>query len=186
MLLDRSRSQLMIIDVQSKLAPHIAAGYEVIQACTRLANYARRLDVPITITEHYPKGLGPTVSTVAEAAGNGAVCLEKIAFSCWRDDGIRARLQSLAAQGRDQIVVAGMETHVCVGQTSLSLLDKSTGLEVYLVADAVGSRRPGDREAAIDRLRAAGARVVTQEMVAFEWLGRGGTPEFRDLIGMIK
>lgn len=186
MLLDRARSQLMIIDVQSKLTPHIAAGYDVIQACTRLAQYARRLGVPITITEHYPKGLGPTVATVAEAAGNEAATLAKIAFSCWRDEGIRARLQALAGQGRNQVIVAGTEAHVCVGQTALSLLDRSTGLDVYLVADAVGSRRTGDRDAAIDRLRAAGAKIVTQEMVAFEWLERGGTPEFQDLIGMIK
>lgn len=186
MLLDRARSQLMIIDVQAKLTPHIAAGYDVIQACTRLAQYAHRLGVPITITEHYPKGLGPTVSTVADAAGNAATTLAKIAFSCWKDVGIRARLQELAGQGRRQVIVAGTEAHVCVGQTALSLLDKSTGLDVYLVADAVGSRRSGDRDAAIDRLRSAGATIVTQEMVAFEWLERGGTPEFQDLIGMIK
>jgi nicotinamidase-related amidase len=186
MLLDRRRSHLMIIDVQSKLAPHISGGAEVITACERLARYARRLDVPITITEQYPKGLGPTVPSIVEAAGNAAAPLTKIAFSCWRDDGIRSRLQSLAAQGRNQVVIAGTETHVCVGQTTLSLLDKSTGLDIYLVADAVGSRRDRDRDTAIARLRGAGAQIVTQEMVAFEWLERGGTPEFQDLIGMIK
>jgi len=184
MLADRAQAQLLIIDVQQRLAPHIADGVSAAENCERLVRYARRLGVPITITEHYSKGLGPTVASIREAAGNDTPCLEKIAFSCWRDDAIRSRISSLESEGRDQIVVAGMETHVCVGQTILDLLDH--GKTVFVVADAVGSRDARVRDLALDRFRAAGATIVAQEMVAFEWLGRGDDPAFKDLIKLIK
>jgi nicotinamidase-related amidase len=181
---ERRRAQLLIIDVQEKLAPHIDGGEATAANCGRLIRYARRLGVPITITEHYPKGLGPTVSSLREAAGNEAPCLEKIAFSCWRDDAIRNRIEALAADGRDQIVVAGMEAHVCVGQTVLDLL--AAFQDVFLVADAVGSRDARVRDLAIERYRDAGATIVAQEMIAFEWLERGDDPAFKDLIELIK
>ena len=181
---ERHRAQLLIIDVQEKLAPHIAGGKAVAENCDRLIRYARRLGVPVTITEHYPKGLGPTVPALREAAGNEAPCLAKITFSCWRDETIRNRVETLAAGGRDQIVVAGMETHVCVGQTVLDLLANTK--TVFLVADAVGSREARVRDLAIERYRKAGADIVAQEMIAFEWLDRGDDPAFKDLISLIK
>jgi nicotinamidase-related amidase len=184
MLIDRQRSQLLLIDIQGKLAPHVADGDSVVMNCTRLARYARRLGVPATLTEHYPKGLGPTATPVVEALGNEVPRFEKIAFSSWQDEAIRGRIESLRADGRDQVVVAGMEAHVCVGQTSLDLL--AAGLEVFLVADAVGSRGKEVRDIAIRRLERAGAHIVAHEMVAFEWLGRGDTNEFKDLIEVIK
>lgn len=184
MLADRDRAQLLIIDVQERLAPHIADGESVAANCERLVRYARRLGVPVTITEQYPKGLGPTVASIREVAGNDTPCLEKIAFSCWRDEAIRSRLSTLEGEGRDQIVVAGTETHVCVGQTVLELLEN--GKTVFVVADAVGSREARVRDIALDRFRASGATIVAQEMVAFEWLGRGDDPAFKDLIQLIK
>src|SRR5690606_34701241 len=102
-------------------------------------------------TEHYPKGLGPTVQAVRDAAGNGVPVLEKIAFSAWQDPGIRARVDGLRSGGRDQVVVAGMEAHVCVAQSALDLV--SAGMEVFLVADSVGSRETVARDIAIERLR---------------------------------
>ena len=184
MLIDRRRSQLLLIDIQTKLAPHVADGDRVVANCTRLARYARRLGVPATLTEHYPKGLGSTVDPVLAALGNDLSRFEKIAFSSWKDDAIRGAIAARREEGRDQVVVAGMEAHVCVGQTSLDLL--AAGLEVFLVADAVGSRVAEVRDAAIRRLERAGAHIVTHEMVAFEWLGRGDTKEFKDLIEVIK
>jgi nicotinamidase-related amidase len=184
MLADRNRAHLLIIDVQQNLVPHIADGAAVAESCRRLALYARRLGVPVTLTEHYTKGLGPTVPAVREAAGNETPCLEKIAFSCWRDDAIRARISALEDQGRDQIVVAGTETHVCVGQTVLELLDQEK--PVFVVADAVGSRQQAVRDLALARFRQQGANIVSQEMVAFEWLGRGDDAAFKDLIKLIK
>ncbi|MGE0765814.1 MAG: hydrolase [Hyphomicrobiaceae bacterium] len=184
MLAERDRAQLLIIDVQEKLAPHIADGSTAAANCERLVRYAHRLGVPVTITEHYPTGLGSTLAPIREAAGNDTPRLEKIAFSCWRDAAIRSRIADLESDGRDQIVVAGMETHVCVGQTVLDLL--SGGKSVFVVADAVGSRQARVRDLALDRFRSGGATIVAQEMVAFEWLGRGDDPAFKDLIRLIK
>lgn len=184
MLMDRRRSQLLLIDIQAKLAPHVAHGEAVVGNCTRLARYAGRLGVPVTLTEHYPKGLGPTADSVLAALGDEVPRFAKIAFSSWQDDTIRGRIEGLLRDGRNQVVVAGMEAHVCVGQTCLDLL--ANGYEVFLVADAVGSRASEVRDIAIRRLERAGAHIVTHEMVAFEWLGRGDTKEFKDLIEVIK
>lgn len=184
MLIDRRRSQLLLIDIQVRLAPHISGGESVVANCARLAQYAKHLRVPGTLTEHYPQGLGPTADIVLAAFGNAGHRFEKIAFSSWKDDAIRARIEALREEGRDQIVVAGMEAHVCVGQTSLDLL--AAGLHVFLVGDAVGSRDAGVRDLAVRRLEKAGAAIVAHEMVAFEWLERGDTKEFKELIEMIK
>ncbi|MBN9262001.1 MAG: hydrolase [Hyphomicrobium sp.] len=184
MLMDRDRAQLLLIDIQDRLAPHVAGGEAVTANCARLAQYARRLAVPVTLTEHYPKGLGPTAPSVLAALGSETAALGKIAFSSWKDPAIRARIEALRDEGRTQVVVAGMESHVCVGQTSLDLI--AAGLDIFLVADAVGSRSAEVRDLAVRRLERAGAHIVTHEMVAFEWLGRGDTKEFKDLIEVIK
>jgi nicotinamidase-related amidase len=184
MLASRSRAQLILVDVQEKLAPHIAGRSAVIGNCQLLVRYAQRLGVPITITEHYPEGLGPTCAELAAAAGPGVAVFRKITFSSLKDEAIASRLRKLKAAGRDQIVVAGMETHVCVCQAVLDLLQE--GFQVLVVADAVGSRVAEVRQLALDRMARAGAEIVSHEMVAFEWLGRGDGPEFKDLIGVIK
>lgn len=184
MLASRTRAQLLIIDVQQKLAPHIAGQAAVLANCRRLIRYALRLDVPVTVTEHYPEGLGPTCTELITAAGQGVPVLRKITFSSLKDEAIASRLRTLQAAGRDQIVVAGMEAHVCVGQTVLDLLQ--AGFHVLVVADAVGSRIAEVRQIALDRMARAGAEIVSHEMVAFEWLERGDGPEFKDLIGVIK
>lgn len=184
MLIDRRQSQLMVIDVQSQLVPHVEGSAEVVHNCARLATYARRLEVPMTLTEHYPKGLGSTAETVVIAAGNDTPVLPKIAFSCWRDEAIRSRMEGLVRSGREHVVVAGMEAHVCVGQTVLSLLE--AGLRVLVVADAVGSRSGAVRDLALARLARAGAEIVSHEMVAFEWLERGDSEDFKALIRTIK
>ena len=184
MFAERARSHLLVIDVQEKLAAHVADQEAVVANCTRLVRYARHLGVPVTMTEHYPKGLGPTVASLVAAAGNNAQRLEKIAFSSWKDDAIRARIRGLAADGRDQIVIAGMEAHVCVAQTALDLLGPMR--TVFLVADAVGSRQTVARDLAIARLRDAGAVIACQEMIAFEWLERGDAAEAKDIIAVVK
>jgi nicotinamidase-related amidase len=138
MLMNRSRSQLLLIDIQDKLVPHVADGKAAAANCARLAQYARRLDVPVTLTEHYPGGLGPTAEPVLSALGNDVIALPKIAFSSWQEPAIRTRIEALWAAGRTQVIVAGMEAHVCVGQTAFDLI--TAGLDVFLVADAVSSR----------------------------------------------
>lgn len=173
MLMDAQRSLLLIVDVQEKLIPAIHGHEEVLSACHWLLGVAGELEVPVVASEQYPKGLGHTVPDLAERLAPGAVH-EKLEFSCAAADSCR---QAFAAADRPQIVIAGIETHVCVLQTALGLL--ADRREVFVVADAVGSRRPADRELALARMRQAGVEVVSREMVAFEWLHRAGTDAFR-------
>lgn len=182
--LNRERSQLLLIDLQERLVPAIDGYAEIVAAAGRLIGYARRLGVPMTISEQYPKGLGPTIGALKQVAGNEAAILQKTAFSCLADAGLAAHLAEGQSAGRPQIVVAGVEAHVCVLQTALDLM--ASGYDVFLVADAVGSRRPPSKALALDRLRAEGASIVDNEMVAFEWLERAGTPEFKDVQALLK
>lgn len=180
MLLNAQQSSLLVVDVQEKLAPAVENTRATIDRIAVLMKAAAKLDVPITITEHYPKGIGHTVPDLAALAPAEAVC-EKITFACQGSEAAAARLGGL---GRPQVVVAGMETHVCVLQSALSLL--ADGYAVFLARDAVSSRRAEDRDTAIERLQRSGGTIVTTEMVLFEWLERGDTPAFRELLTLIK
>ena len=182
--LERERSQLLLIDFQERLVPAIDGHAGIVETSERLIRYARRLGVPITISEQYPKGLGPTVASLKAAAGNAATTLDKVEFSCMANAGLAACLAANRHAGRTQIVVAGVEAHVCVLQSALDFV--SAGYEVFLAADAVGSRAATSRSLALDRLRSAGASIVDNEMIAFEWLERAGTPEFKELQALLK
>ena len=184
MLASRIRSQLLIIDMQDKLLPTIDDAQKILQNAIRLVGFARRLGIPITVTEHYPEGLGGTAAVLTEALGGAAVTGSKLTFSAWRDEPLRARLRELRQAGRDQVVVVGAETHVCVCQSALDLV--AHDFQVFAVADAMSSRHPEDRELAIRRLAQCGAAIVSQQMVAFEWLERAGTTEFKDLLPLLK
>ncbi|MCC5857055.1 MAG: hydrolase [Ectothiorhodospiraceae bacterium] len=176
MLINAASSCLLVVDVQERLTPAIHEGVRVVENTGWLIKVAREVDVPIRLTEQYPKGLGHTVPEVRSLVLDEEV-LEKVHFSCMASDHIRRELASL---GRRQIIVAGTEAHVCVLQSSLSLLQE--GYEVYIVADAVSSRRPQDVQTALERMRHEGVRVVTREMVAFEWLNRADTEVFRKVM----
>ncbi len=184
MLLDRDKSQLLIIDVQDKLLGAIAGKDRVVDRCIRLVRAARALEVPITVSEQYPQGLGPTVDPIRDALANAAFVADKVEFSCLKNDLLRERLHRLRREGRPQVVVAGIETHVCVLQTAIDLEDQ--GFEAFIVADAVGSRAKSSRKLALTRLGKGGADVVDSEMVMFEWLERAGTPAFKELQALIK
>lgn len=175
-LLERERSELLVVDVQQRLLPAIADGEAVRDAVGWLVRLAGELDVPVTVSEQYPRGLGHTDETLAALLGAGARVLEKMHFSCAAEPAFR---QALAEGGRDCFVIAGTEAHVCVLQTAIGLHE--AGFQVAVVADAVGSRRPQDRDLALARLRESGVDVVSREMVAFEWLHRAGTEVFRRL-----
>ena len=177
MLLTAESAVLLLIDLQERLMPAIHDGQVVIDRAVRLAEAARLLEVPIRATEQYPAGLGPTVPSLAKYP---QAVLAKSTFSATADPGFRALLPA----GVSQIVVAGCEAHVCVLQTVLSLLP--SGHRVLLAADAVGSRDPDDRAAAIARARQHGAEVVTSEMVLFEWLRDAQHPKFREVQHLLK
>ena len=184
MFSDRARSQLIVVDVQERLVPTIHEAKPMMDSIARLIRYASILDVPVTFTELMPQRIGATLAPLLEAGPPSSVCLSKSTFSSWREPVLRVRISGLRQQRRDQVILCGMEAHVCVMQTALDLL--SAGFEVLVVADAVGSRNLADYSRAIDRLSKAGAAVVTQEMIAFEWLERGDAPEFKHILSVLK
>lgn len=174
MLINVERSTLLLIDLQQRLHPAIHEGAQVLEHSLWLTRVAQLVGVPVICTEQYPQGLGTTMPALRTLIPDSAL-IEKIHFSALAEGGIFA-----AAGGeRAQFVVAGTEAHVCVLQTVLDLLD--AGRRVFVVDEAVGSRRPSDKALALERMRRHGADIVSREMVAFEWLRRAGTDVFRQV-----
>jgi len=184
MLIDVHSATLVVIDLQERLIPAIAGGDAVVERAAILIDAARTLDVPIIVTEQYPKGLGPTVPAIKQALPNNASIIAKLSFSAGKNPDFIERWSAERAQGRHQVVLCGTETHVCVLQSALDLMAR--GAEVFLAIDAVGSRRDSDRTAALSRLSAQGVQCVTSEMVVFEWLEVAGTPQFKTISKLIK
>ena len=173
-LMRADQSALLVIDVQERLLPHIHDWQRVLGHIDWLVQVAQRLAIPVAATEQYPKGIGHTHPLVAERLPAGSVG-EKLHFSCVDGN----CLTGLPGMARPQIVVCGIESHVCVLQTALRLAE--TGRQVFVVAEAVGSRDPAHKELALARMRSNGIQIVCREMVAFEWLGQAGTEQFRDI-----
>jgi nicotinamidase-related amidase len=168
---------LLIVDAQTRLMPAIHDGENVIRRCVQLATAAKELGIHVIGTEQNPDGLGPLVPEVASLCDT---TLAKFYFSAAAEEGF---LQRLPAR-RNTLIVTGCEAHVCVFQTVAGLIE--AGHAVKLVADAIGSRHPHNRLAAIERARAIGADVVTTEMVIFEWLGTSQHPKFKRLSQLIR
>lgn len=184
MLLKAGRSQLLVVDLQERLVPAIDRVDRILRNVELLIRAAERLGVPATVTEQYPKGLGPTVPPVRDILPADAAILPKTAFSAAADPGAAERVARLAGSGRDQLVVCGVEAHVCVLQSAIGF--KQAGAEVFVVGDAVSSRSPHSVPAACARLLHAGCHWVTAEMVVFEWMERAGTEAFRALSPLLK
>lgn len=165
-------SVLVVVDVQDKLLAAIPRAAELVRNVGFLLDAAALLGVPIRATEQYPKGLGPTAAEVARRLPQDVPA--KTAFSCCGAAGFLADLRIL---GRRTVVLTGMETHVCIAQTVLDLLD--AGFAVFLPVDSVASRFAVDRDTAIRRLERAGAIPTTAEAVAFEWVGDAAHPQFK-------
>ncbi len=180
MRIKASESCLLVVDVQERLAPVMENPRQVLYGGAILMRAAQRLAIPILVTEQYPKGLGPTMVDLRGLAPEGSI-FEKTHFAGTEEPGFLDRLRAF---GRRQVVMAGIESHICVTQTALGLLE--AGFEVFVVADACSSRRLESYQAAMRRLGAAGARLVTVEMVVFEWLFKAGTDEFKELSALIK
>jgi nicotinamidase-related amidase len=180
MLMRRDDCQFLLVDVQENLAPVMADPRPVYRNCALLLRAAARLELPVIASEQYPKGLGRTVGELAELLPEGAA-MEKMHFSCAFEEAIAARI---AGNRRNHVVIAGIEAHVCVLQSALGFKEK--GYEVSVVADACSSRVVANHQAAMARMAAAGVQAVTTEMAVFEWLNVAGTPEFKDMIKLIK
>jgi isochorismate hydrolase len=184
MLLTRDKSQLLIIDVQDKLLAAMSGKDRLVERCVRLLHAAKALQIPITASQQYPQGLGSTTAPIREALGNASPMIDKVEFSCLKNEALRERLHELRRQGRPQVVIGGIEAHVCVIQTAIDLEEQ--GFEAFVVADAISSRAKTSKRLALMRLLKAGADIVDSEMVLFEWLGRAGTPEFKELQALVK
>jgi nicotinamidase-related amidase len=163
-------SLLAVIDVQERLLAVMPDAERVVDRCLRLAEAAHLLSVPAVLTEQYPRGLGPTPARLAAALPAPA---DKLSFSC---SGCAGFDRAVAANVTG-VVLAGLETHVCITQTSLDLL--AAGLGVFVAVDAVAARHPIDHDTALRRLEAAGAVLTTSEAVLFEWCRTAAHPQFQ-------
>jgi hypothetical protein len=177
-LLNRRLSRVVVIDLQERLVPVIAGRDDLLLDTRLLIEGAKVWGVPVTLTEQYPQGLGATVPEI-----RGLVV-----------DPPREKLRMSAADclgwgpsseaERSQVVLAGIETHVCVLQTALDLLAR--GYQVFIAVDAVGARHPRDHDVALARLASCGATLTTVESIVFEWAEESGTPEFKQTSGLVK
>lgn len=175
-LCDASRSTLILIDLQGRLMPAIDQGDAVLKNARTLAQVATLLRVPVLGTEQNPAGLGPNAPEVKALC---AQTFEKMDFDACAEAAFLAALDP-----EHELIVTGCEAHVCVLQTTLGLLRR--GRRIRLVADAIGSRQSFNKAVALERAQAAGAQLVTTEMVAFEWMRRCTHPQFRDVLRLLK
>ncbi|MHC1604492.1 MAG: hydrolase [Candidatus Methanofastidiosia archaeon] len=178
--LKREECILAIIDVQEKFIPVLDKPQQAISNIIKLENGADILGIPIIITEQYPKGIGKTVDVIVENA-----CFydyfEKDTFSCFRDNAFKKKIKSM---GKTQIILAGIETHICVMKTAFDALVE--GFEVYLAADATTSRTVQNRELGITRMMQAGVFIESTESILFSFIERSDTGEFKRIYNIIK
>lgn len=175
MLMDPTQSCVLLIDVQKKLIPLVHEHQAILNHCEWLIKLANTLDIPVLASEQYPKGLDQTHEQLKQHITN--VIPEKVEFSVYKN---KSCLDQLHALHKNQIIILGIEAHVCVLQTVLEFR-QHLNKEIFVVADAIGSRHSADKALAIERMRAAGAIIVSREMVLFEWLRQAGTPLFKQI-----
>jgi nicotinamidase-related amidase len=169
---------LLVVDVQERLLPAIANHAQVVWNVRRLVDGAKTLGLAVAATEQYPKGLGSTVSELAERLPQRP---SKLTFSC---AGCSVIFQDWKERGIYKLLVSGIETHVCVLQTVLDLL--ADGWRVYVAVDAVGARRPIDHETALRRMESSGATLTTTEASLFEWCQTAERPEFKQISRLVR
>lgn len=180
-MLSRVSSRLLIVDVQERLVNALSESNRgrLVKACQFLAAGAKLMEVPVTATEQYPSGLGPTIASLIDLVQDRPA---KKRFSAVEATGWPTAAE--ASDDRFQIVVAGMETHVCVLQTVLDLL--SLGYQTYVVVDGVAARHSIDHEIAVQRMANSGATLITAESVLFEWCETADSPQFKAISSLVK
>ena len=169
-------SILILIDLQGRLMPAIDQGEAVLKQCIRTAQIAQLLEIPIIGTEQSPNSLGSNLDSIQSFCSK---TIEKEHFNACADG-----LTAAIPDNRQQCILMGCETHVCLMQTALNLIDK--GYDVSIVVDGVGSRRALDKQIALERLNIAGARLITMEMLGFEWLKTAQNPVFKEVLALLK
>lgn len=175
----RQQTALLVIDVQERLMPVIHEQEKVLTNVNKLLRGAEILGLETIITEQYPKGLGNTCKEVE--IGEGKTILEKVCFSCLKSEPVSEQLK---LTNKKTLVICGVESHICVLKTTLDALNQ--GYEVHVVADAVSSRTAENKQLAIERMRQAGAFIVSVEMILFMMLHEAGTEEFKAISKLIK
>lgn len=178
--LNKENTILFVIDIQEKLASVMKYKDQIINNTNVLVTAAREMDLPIIITEQYPKGIGPTVTDIKETIDNNAKIFEKNSFTAYID-GVK---EALEATGRKKVIIVGMEAHICVFQTARDLIDN--GYEVFIPRDAVCSRTKENFENGLELMKDVGAVISNTESVVFDLLKVSGTPEFKVLSKLIK
>lgn len=180
--LHTGRAFVLVIDIQEKLTPLVQEPKVLVAAARKLLDGVRVFELPVVATEQYPTGLGRTVEPVAACLETAAATvLEKPTFSAWAHPPVR---EAILAQDRSQVLMIGIETHVCVQQTTLDLISRD--YDVFVCADAVSSRGRNDHDCALSRMRQEGAFVTTVESVLFELCDRCDTPQFKAMLEVIK
>jgi nicotinamidase-related amidase len=176
-LLERDRTVLIVVDVQEAFRPAVRKFKRVARNVGTLVEGAKALGVPVVVTEQYPRGLGSTVPEVAERLPEGTQPIEKVCFSATDADGFDLGI-------RDQVLLCGIEAHVCVSQTAHHLLDR--GVQVHVAEDAVSSRTKENKNLGLKKMEDSGAIVTSVETALFELLGAAGTPEFKTVQALVK
>lgn len=179
-LADRVDAILFVVDVQEHLAAAMPRRDAVVARIIALVNAAKILGVPVLVTRQNPSALGDTLPEISAAVGPHTP-IDKMAFCCREDPGFS---DELALTWRGQVVLTGMESHICIAQTALALVED--GYRVHVVADATCSRHDEDAQVALERLRQAGVAVTTVEALLYEMLGAAGTDEFRAVLALVK
>ena len=177
---EREKSMLLVVDVQQAMLKAIDTWESTLRRVNQLIQAAQLLDIPILVTEHYKKGLGETVPEVKNAVGQAAFFQKEYFSACLEDD----FLETVRKLGRPKIVIVGMETHVCVLQTGMDLIQ--AGYQLHVVKNALASRYEEDWKTAVKLFRDAGAVITTAEIVIFQWACRSNTEEFRKILPIVK
>ena len=180
MRVNREHTAGLIIDIQEKLSPHMHQEEALLLRCAILIEGLQVLEVPLVITEQYPRGLGSTVHQISALMEQQSV-IEKIAFSCCDEPSV---MQSPVFQSRKTFIVCGIEAHVCVLQTVIDL--KEAGYTPVVVVDCISSRNPEDKRVAVERMRTEGAVITTSESILLELARVAGTIEFKAISRLIK
>ncbi len=179
-ILTKEGTALVIVDVQEKLLPYVIDKEKVVENVQMLIKFADIMSIPIILTEHYPKGLGKTVPEVSEVLKNYAP-ITKVIFSCCGAKGFISRLKDL---GVSRIMIAGIESHICVEQTTLDVMH--AGLDVHVIADAISSRTMENKNIGIEKMRQFNAVISSTEMAMYEIMERADTKEFKEVLKLVK
>ena len=178
-IINRNKTAFVLIDIQEKFIPVIKDMERVISNANVLVKASEILEVPLIVTEQYPKGLGKTSNEISLPLNQHLI--EKTEFSCF---GNKEFVEKIKELGVDSIILFGIEAHVCILQTALDAL--KNGLDVHVIADAISSRTLENKSIAIERMRQSGIFIISTEMLLFQLLGKAGTEEFKLISGLIK